>query len=110
MLTLRFDARTDREPELDRFVREALRAAAQMPGIVGAHFCVADMAASRIVPVERQGRPTTIPAWVVLLEGITLEALESAADRHFTRSALIQHGAQASIERDTYAVQITVTN
>ena len=108
MLTLRFDARSGSETELERFACNALREAANMPGVVGAHFCVADMAASQMVPVERQGRPTTIPRWMVLLEGITVETLEAAADRYFTRSLLSEHGAQPSIERDTYAHQITV--
>ena len=109
MLTLRFDAEAQVASDLDRFVRDALHAAAQLPGIVGAHFCVADMAASRMVPREREGRPTTIPSWIVLLEGITHEAVEDAADRHFAATSLAQHGAQAAIERDLYAHQIAVS-
>ena len=109
MLTLRFDAVSANATGLDAFIRGALREAVQMPGVVGAHFCVADVAASRIVPVERQGRPTTVPAWIVLIEGIELRALEDAADRHCANRLLIAHGAQSSIERDTYAVQITVS-
>ena len=109
MLTVRFDAATAGTAALDAFVRNALEEAARMPGVVGAHFCVADMAASRIVPLERQGRPTSVPAWIVLLEGITLDALASAGDRCFSRRSMLEHGAQAAIERDTYAVQITVT-
>jgi hypothetical protein len=77
---------------------------------VGAHFCVADTPASRMVPRERQGRPTTIPAWVVLLEGITREAVEEAANRHFAPASLVEHGATGSIERDLYALQIAVSN
>ena len=103
------DCAAQDESPLDRCVRDALGAAAQMPGVVGAHFCVADMPASRMVPREREGRPTTIPAWIVLLEGITREAVGEAADRHFAPERLIEHGAAASIERDLYAVQITVS-
>ena len=108
MLTMRFDAEPQGASALDRFVRDALSAAAQLPGVVGAHFCVADMPASRMVPRERQGRPTTIPAWVVMLEGITREAVDDAADRDFAPASLLAHGAQAAIERDVYAHQITV--
>ena len=108
VLTLRFDVQPGRESDLDRFVREQVREAASTTGVVGAHFCVADMAASQMVPVERQGRPTAIPAWMVLLEGIGVQTLETAADRGFTASLLGKHGAQAALDRDTYAHQITV--
>jgi hypothetical protein len=110
MLTLRFDAAAQGATFLDEFVRAALRAAAQLPGVVGAHFCVADTPASRMVPRERQGRPTTIPAWVVLLEGITPEAVEEAANRHFAPASFVEHGATGSVERDLYALQIAVSN
>ena len=110
MLTLRFDAEERNASRLDRFVRDAIRGAAQLPGVVGAHFCVADMNARAMVPRERQGRPTTIPRWIVLLEGITGEALDDAANRHLAPASLIEHGAAGSIERDLYAHQITVSN
>jgi len=108
VLTLRFDAQSGKQGALERHIRESLEPAARMPGIVGAHFCVADMQASLMVPVERQGRPTSVPPWIVVLEGITLEALVQATDGHFPARALIEHGAQSAIECDTYAHQITV--
>lgn len=108
--TLRFDAAAGRSDALDRWVRGALHEAASAPGIVGAHFCVADEAASRIVPVERQGRPTTVPAWIVLLEGITAEAARDAASRCFGTEAMLANGARGPIERDLYAHQMTVSN
>jgi len=51
-------------------MRHALRELAAAPGIAGAHFLVADEAASRIETEEKRGRsePTAIPRWVVLLE------------------------------------------
>src|SRR5215213_4506871 len=52
-LTLRFDAQLGREAELERHLRsEALPQLAEIAEITGAHFCVADMEASTIVPVE----------------------------------------------------------
>jgi hypothetical protein len=110
MLTLRFDAAPERAAELDRFVCDALHHVAQATGIVAAHFCLADMPASRIVPVERQGRPTTVPSWIVLLEGISTEVLERAADDNLGRSSLAEHGAREPIERDTYVNQMTISN
>jgi hypothetical protein len=107
-LTLRFDAAPGEEGRLERhLVSEALAPLAEIAEITGAHFCVADMEASTIVPVERQGRPTTVPRWIVIVEGVTLEAVNAACDAHL--SALAQHGCAGAIERDTYALQIMVT-
>jgi hypothetical protein len=107
-LTLRFDAKPGEEARLERhLVSEALPPLGEIPEITGAHFCVADMEASTIVPVERQGRPTTVPRWIVIVEGLTLEAVNAACDAHL--SALARHGCGGSIERDTYTLQIMVT-
>jgi hypothetical protein len=107
-LTLRFDARPGEEARLERhLVAEALPPLAEIAEITGAHFCVADLAASSIVPVERQGRPTTVPRWIVVVEGVTLDAVNTACDAHLC--ALERHGCTGPIERDTYQLQIMVT-
>ena len=107
-LTLRFDARPGSEAELEKhLVSTALPALANIPEITGAHFCVADVEASTIVPVERQGRPTAIPRWIVFVEGVTLEALDAAGDAHL--SELSRYGCADAVERDTYTLQIMVT-
>ena len=107
-LTLRFDAKPGAEADLERhLVSTALPAVAAIPEITGAHFCVADVEASTIVPVERQGRPTTIPRWIVIVEGVSLDAVGAAGDVHL--SDLQQHGSTGTVERDTYTLQIMVT-
>jgi hypothetical protein len=106
-LTLRFDAEPGREEELEHHLRsEALPRLAEIAEITGAHFCVADMEASTIVPTERKGRPTTIPKWIVIVEGVSLEGLNAACDTHL--NALRQHGSIETVERDTYNLQIMV--
>ena len=107
-LTLRFDVRPGSESELEQhLVSTALPALAAIPEITGAHFLVADVEASSVVPVERQGRPTEIPRWIVFVEGVSLEAVNAACDAHL--SALSQHGCTGTIQRDTYTLQIMVT-
>jgi hypothetical protein len=106
-LTLRFDAHAGREAALERELSAAVDRAAGIPEITGAHFCRADNEASGIVPAERQGRPTTVPQWIVVIEGVTLDAVESAGDTHF--SSLEASGARGPVERDTYTLQIMVT-
>ena len=107
-LTLRFDARPGSEAGLEHhLVSKALPAIADIPEITGAHFCVADVEASKIVPVERQGRPTTIPRWIVFIEGVSLEAVNAGCDAQL--SELSRYGCAGPVERDTYTLQIMVT-
>ena len=108
-LTLRFDPEPGREDELQAYLAEALPAIADRADMTGAHLCVADVEASSIVPVERQGRPTTIPNWIVVLEGVTLEAVNGACDGHLSADLLRTHGGTAAVQRDTYQLQIMVT-
>ncbi|MGH8636945.1 MAG: hypothetical protein ACREUX_03675 [Burkholderiales bacterium] len=107
VLTLRFDAKPGEEVRLERHLVEALPPLAGIAEITGAHFCVADQAASSIVPVERQGRPTTVPRWIVIVEGVTLEAVNAACDANL--GALERHGSTGPAQRDTYRLQIMVT-
>lgn len=109
-LTLRFDPRAGSEEALAGFLTaEALPALARIPEITGAHFLVSDEHASTIVPAERKGRPTVIPNWIVVIEGIALEALDRACDAHLPEAALRRHGCGDSLERDTYNLQVMLT-
>lgn len=108
-LTLRFSARAGVEDGLGRYLsEEALRPLAEVPEITGAHWLVADQEVSSIVPVERQGRPTAIPDWIVVVEGVTIEAVREAGATLLSDQRLTEHGA-ATIERDMYRLQIMVT-
>jgi hypothetical protein len=80
-----------------------------VPEISGAHFCIADRDASSVVTVERQGRPTAVPNWIVIVEGVAVEALLAACEAHLSDAALRRHGAGKEIVRDAYMLQITVS-
>jgi hypothetical protein len=108
-LTLRFDPERGREEALRVYLAQALPAIAGRPDMAGAHLCIADVEASSIVPVERQGRPTAIPNWIAVLEGVSLDAVNDACDRHLSSDLLGNHGCAAAIQRDTYQLQIMVT-
>ena len=75
---------------------------------VGVHLLIADPSASTIVPVERKGRPTVIPNWIVVLEGISIGALDNACDAHLAEEQLRAHGGEAAPARETYSLQIMV--
>lgn len=109
-LTLRFGPRDGGEDALGRYLAEnALPKLATIPEITGAHLLVADRQVSGIVPVERKGRPTVIPDWIVLVEGVTFDALEKAGSTALSDRLLGGHGAADPIERDTYSLQIMVS-
>ena len=110
-LTLRFDPQPGAEDALERYLaQQALPQIAQRSDIVGAHLIVADKTASAMTPVERQGRPTTIPNWIVLIEGFTLIAVCNAGDAALSDALLAANGCANVIERDTYALQFTLNS
>lgn len=111
VLTLRFDPLPERAAELERFlVNQALPACAQRYDILGAHFIVADQQASDTKPVERQGRPTQYPNWIVVLDGFAPAAVVSAGDALLSDAQLTAHGSAAVITRERYALQFTHLN
>ena len=108
-LTLRFDPANDGVDKLEAYLHEAFAKLAAIPEIAGVHLIVADPSASTIVPVERKGRPTIIPNWIIVLEGISTAALESACDAHLAQDMLRAHGCEGAIDRETYSLQIMVS-
>ncbi|HEX2829602.1 MAG TPA: hypothetical protein VHP37_24870 [Burkholderiales bacterium] len=109
-LTLRFDPDGARAESLEAWLTtEALPALSNIAEITGAHFMIADREASAVVPVERQGRPTTVPNRIVLVEGVSVAALEELCEAYLNDAALRRNGAGADIVRDTYTLQITVS-
>lgn len=109
-LTLRFDPRVDGEVRLAGYlIEEALPRLATMPELVGAHWLVVDRATSTIVPLERQGRPTLVPNWIVVVEGFSSDAVERACDALLGNNVLVEHGCASAIERETYSLQLVVS-
>lgn len=101
LMTWRYDIAAGREDEHRRTLEPVLREMAKAPGIVGAHLCIADRAASGIETVEKKGRPqNAVPGWVILVEGGSERpALETAC------AQLRPEGA----ERGLYQLQYTRT-
>jgi hypothetical protein len=108
ILTGRVEAIPGQEARLAHFLSEAVPKLFDQPGVVGAHFGVADRSGSEIVTAERRerGTATLVPGWVVLLEGVSQTAVEEAA-RSFV--ALQEHGAQGPLEQGTYRLECSLT-
>lgn len=110
-LTLRFDPHPGAEDALEHHLaQQALPQIAQRPDIAGAHLIVADRAASSMTPVERQGRPTTLPNWIVLIEGFTVDAVNAAGSNELADSMLHAKGCANSVERDVYRLQFMLAS
>jgi len=70
-MTWRYDVAPGREAEHRPLVESSLRALAARPGVVGAHLCLGDLAASSVQTAEKKTRPTKAltPNWVLIVEG-----------------------------------------
>ncbi len=106
MLTVRFAVEPGAEGEVTRMLRqEALPHACDMAGIVGAHLCRADEAGSRVETAEKKARneATAIPSWILLIEGISVDAAEACATHVITamRACDGVHG----IDQATYRLE-----
>ena len=105
-LALRLGPRTGSEHALETYLtREALPILARRADICGAHWIVADQDASAMKPVERQGRPTDIPNWIVMIEGLTPAAIANAGNALLSDTQLIANGCAPAITRDAYTLQ-----
>lgn len=108
ILTVRTEAVPGHEERLARFLNDAVPELLDQPGVVGAHFGVADRSGSEIVTAERKarGNATLVPGWVVLLEGVSGVAVEDAAR---SLAALEAHGAQGPPEQGTYRLECALS-
>ena len=108
-LTLRLDAKPGQALKLHHYLAEvALPKAIETSEIVGAHYFMSDMPASTYVPLERQGRTTVVPPWVVMLEATAVDALNAVCDACLSNDILVRYGALASIARGTYRHEISI--
>lgn len=92
MLTLRFDLPDAEADAMTTLLRQqVLPPLADAPGVVGLHLCRADEGGSRIETAEKKVRnqETDIPRWILLIEGISPEAVQDAAEH--LQQTLQQH-------------------
>ena len=103
------DVPEDRAEEQRRYLaHRVLPELVDRPGIIGAHLCVADHAASMVQTEEKRNRPEAarVPGWIVLVEGGADRAsLEAACADLLNDRVLLAAGATAPIERGVYQLQ-----
>jgi len=100
MLTLRFDVPPDASQALTQLLRrQLLPMQIDAPGLVGIHLCQADDSGSRIETAEKKarGQATGIPRWILLIEGISAQAVQAACDQLLQQMA---HHGQALTDQN----------
>lgn len=107
MLTLRFDVPESAATSLsDLLRRRILPQVVDLHGIVGVHLCRADDAGSRIETAEKKARnqETQVPRWIVLVEGVSAQAVLAGAER--IHAALDGHQPPAfDLEQAVYQLE-----
>ncbi|SME90438.1 hypothetical protein SAMN06265365_101316 [Tistlia consotensis] len=107
MLTLRFDAEPRNAALLKAHLTGgALAAIQELPGVTGVHLCIADPEASGLETAERKGREVGVPSWIILVEGVSSGAVDTAADR-LVEGGLEQRGA-VGLERGVYRLEFSL--
>lgn len=108
MMTWRYDVNQGREDEQRALLERILPELAGRPGIVGAHLCLADTAASRVETEEKKSRSeqASVPGWIILIEGASGRAPLAAACLELLPDAvLVAAGAITPITRGVYQLQ-----
>jgi hypothetical protein len=109
MLTLRF-AVADEASAGEPLGEQLMPKLSALPDIVGAHLLVADRAASGVVTADRQGRPTAVPDWAIILEATTREGLARARAEHLSEQQLGNLGCLGPFTFGLYALQIIASS
>ena len=99
-----------REAELRaHLLRAAMPALLETTGVLGVHLGVTDDGGSRIETAEKKVRsnPTDIPAWVLMVEGISASRLAAATQAPLSAASLAAHGAAAPPLSGVYRLEAT---
>jgi len=77
------------------------------PGVVAAALGEADLSSTRVPTTERtlRDREDEVAAWVVVVDGIDVESVETALTRHLSPTALARAGAAPEVIRGLYRLQ-----
>jgi hypothetical protein len=107
VMTWRYDVAPGSEAAQRNLVETRLRELAGRKGIVGAHLCLGDLAASSVQTAEKKARAAKAltPGWVVIVEGASdRAALEDACAELLPAKALEAAGAREPV-RGLYQLQ-----
>lgn len=105
--TLRLTAQSGAEAFRSNLASSVLPGVLAGAGIVGVHLLEGEMAASQGGSAEKalRGQPDQIADWVVLIEAVEAEALQSARRHAASDAAFNRAGADPEIVRGIYRLQ-----
>jgi hypothetical protein len=106
--TLDFGPGTGRDQELHAWVTSTtLPAISERPGVVGAHLCQADVAATQVKTEEKnlRDRADELARWVLVVEATDAPILESVCRHFVSAEALARRGATTDSSLAVYRLQ-----
>lgn len=104
LLCLRLAPRQDNVERLKSRLRAETARLADEPGLVAAHFLIADKAASGSPTLESRlrGAPDDIADWVLLVEGYSTTSLRALVDGALSPETLERGGAETGVTAHHY--------
>ena len=105
LATIRFGSSAGQEDALRAWLTgTTLPALIERPGLVGAHLAEADLGATQVPTEERKLRTEEdqVARWVILVDGIEPEVVETACRDHLSVEALGRRGAAGEIALGLY--------
>lgn len=97
--TIRFDCDPVQDTKIHRAISGSiLPEVTKAPAISAAHICRADESASNVKTAEQRGRAANmVPRWVLMVEGVTLGAVEHVLSTHLSPAVLDNLGAPEAV-------------
>lgn len=112
--TLELGPARGREEELRGWLTgTALPTVSARPGVVGAHLCEADMAATAAKAKTDEAslghRPDDMARWVILVEGLDRDTVAGACRDFLSAETLTRHGAAPDIAAAAYRLTYSLS-
>ena len=113
--TLELGPARGREEELRGWLTgTALPTVSERPGLVGAHLCEADVAATTAKAKTDEARlgqgPDEMARWVILVEGLDQDTVEGACRDFLSAETLTRHGAAPDIAAAVYRLTYSLSD
>ncbi|RWM26330.1 hypothetical protein [Mesorhizobium sp.] len=103
LATVRFQSAATNDPQATSELSALVSSTTRFPLLTGAHLCKADEAATQVRTAESEGRTDydASPDWFILLEGCTVESLETSVQ------AVLQHPLVRKAQVGRYLLEYT---
>lgn len=106
--TIRLEPVVGREAALQAHLADALARLIDRHGVTGAHLCLCDPDLSGTNTKLQRERKIGVPGWIVLIEGISVEAVRSASAT-VSETELLHQGARPGPIRELFGLEYGIS-